>query len=155
MNREAYHKTILDVIGNLISSDLLEPKIFSLAIQYALEKMGLLTEADHVYLFLFNEDKTEISCTHEWHNKKVVGGLEDLQHLNPRSFTWVNKSLTKRNYAVVKSLSALPGWASTEKKIFAFRDIKSILFVSMELGEYDLGCLVLDTVREKKNWPPD
>ena len=58
------------------------------AISSSLEDMGIVSKADRVSLFLFDENKNYFRNTHEWCSKGINPQIENLQKVDISIISW-------------------------------------------------------------------
>ena len=102
---------------------------------YSLEKVGLASRADRVYVCLFHDRKTRLSVTHEWLSDGVETPAPALQNASVETFSrilsQVKKSSTHPPVADIDTLAAIEH-AAHER--FHAPGVKSFLFTPLFYG---------------------
>lgn len=116
----------------------------------ALEKAGLVSRADRVYVCLFHERKTRLSITHEW----VSEGIDSptLQHAPVDTFIKVVGKVKNRSTVSIADVDTLPPDERDIHEGFHAAGVKSFLFTPLYYGRYLLGIIGCDAVRQTVAW---
>jgi len=86
------------------------------AINASLADIGKLCNANRAYLFLFNDNKTTMSNTHEWCAKDINPQRENLKDVPSDMFQWWMKRLLNEEVIHIKDVSKLPVEANCRSK---------------------------------------
>jgi putative nucleotidyltransferase with HDIG domain len=122
------------------------------AINASLADVGKLCNANRAYLFLFNDNKTTMSNTHEWCAKGINPQIENLKNISSDMFHWWMKKLLNGEVIHIKDVSKLPVEARVEKEILKGQDIKSLLVFSLSIGGELAGFMGFDNVIRTGKW---
>jgi PAS domain S-box-containing protein len=125
------------------------------AVQLALGDIGVFTDADRSYLFLYDWNTHTKSCTHEWCREGVTPYIDQLQNLPVADFSWISPRLLRGEIVNVPSLGLLPPEAATERAEFERESIQSLLLVPIVSSGQVAGFIGLDAVRAQRTWSPD
>ncbi|MBU2444327.1 MAG: PAS domain S-box protein [Bacteroidetes bacterium] len=149
-----FHRLQLEKLIAHISTQFInvEDQNIDVVINYAIKQIGLFTNSDRSYLFLFNHDISKMNNTHEWCADGVEPQIDNLKNLPADVFPWWYKKLSSNESIVVQRVSELPPHASTEKKILEMQDIKSVAAVPMFMKNKLYGFLGFDAVKQEKVW---
>lgn len=119
-------------------------------INYTLEKLGLVSGADRVYVGLFHERRTRLSITHEWLGDEIVAPSLHDQPLD--RFGRVLKKIKDPSAACVVDISALPPNAQADHNAFHAQGVRSFLYMPLVYGRRLLGMIGCDAVRQSVDW---
>ncbi len=122
------------------------------AIERALEEIGRFLEVDRSYVFLFSEDRTTASNSHEWCREGFQRRAPGLQELSVDSLPWYFEMLKKLDIVDVPSVADLPPEASAEKARWRSHGVQSLISVPMVYGGILRGYVGLNSIREKHSW---
>jgi len=125
------------------------------AINQALQAIGEFTQVDRSYVFLFSEDKTKMTNTHEWCAEGIEPQMDKLQELPVETFPWWMEKLKGFETIHIPSVANLPPGASAEKEILQAQDIQSLVVVPMICERALIGFIGFDSVRAMKAWSED
>lgn len=124
-------------------------------ISRALKEIGTFVGVDRSYLFLFSEDRTIMSNTHEWCAKGISPQILTLQDIPITDLPWIMGRLLLYKKVHIPDIAGLPPEALTEKEHFLAQGIKSIMAVPLIYKNLIYGFLGLDSVRGEKRWPEE
>lgn len=125
------------------------------AIKSTLADIGIMCGVSRCYLFLFSENNTRMSNTHEWCAEGVAPQINNLQNLFCENYSWGMNKLYSGENLNVKDLKQLPESAKAEKNLWEKQRIKSFLVVPV-FGTKDLiGFLGFDDIKEIRDWNDD
>jgi len=122
------------------------------AIYRVLQAVGLFSEADRSYVFMFSEDEKTMSNTHEWCAKGVNPQIDMLQELPVKEFSWIVEELQAERNINIADLNDLPSAAAAEKEILGAQDIQSLAIVPMLYTGRLRGYLGFDSTRKHTAW---
>lgn len=125
---------------------------FKEQVQKSLEDIGLLSHADRVYIFKFNEDLSLMDNTFEWCAEGVQAEMDNLQHLPTALFPWWMAKLTRHEMIIIPKVSALPEAAQSEKDILRDQDIESVLVLPLITQGQLFGYIGLDNIHSDMDW---
>lgn len=124
-------------------------------IEHALKKICNFAYLDRSYVFLFNEDQTLMSNTHEYCQVNVQPNKSVLQNLNVNAFPWFASELREKHLVNIPNVSKLPEEAEIEKSYYTRQGVSSMLAVPMILEGKLLGFVGFDAISSNRNWSPD
>ncbi len=150
MKKVEFEKTIAT-----ISSRFVNPESLDEAINLSLKEIGILSQASRSYVFLFNDDGITMSNTHEWCNIGVSPQIEELKDIPMQIFPWSIKKLKNSEILNIEDVEDLPPEASAEKEEFLRENIKSLIFLPLNIGEKTSGFIGFDNVKESEKWSED
>lgn len=119
-------------------------------IQHVLKVVGDFAKVDRSSLFLFNNDRSIVTNTHEWCATGVLSKQKIMQDIPSHLFSWSYEQLFHKDVLQIQDIEKLPKEASNEKESQASRESKSQLLVALKSGKKVIGYLNLESVREKK-----
>jgi hypothetical protein len=121
-------------------------------IVYALEKVGLVSRADRVYVCLFHDRKTRLSITHEWLNDGVETPAPVLQNTSLEAFSRMLSQVKKSSMISVANIETLAPVDFAAHKGFHAPGVQSFLFTPLFYGRYLLGIIGCDAVKQPVDW---
>ncbi|HXG27922.1 MAG TPA: PAS domain S-box protein [Nevskiales bacterium] len=124
-------------------------------VQLALGDIGVFTDADRSYLFLYDWNTHTKSCTHEWCREGITPYIDQLQNLPISNFGWISPRLLRGEIINVPTLDTLPPEAAAERAEFQRESIQSLLLVPIVSSGQVAGFIGLDAVRAQRTWSPD
>ncbi|MFO7716748.1 PAS domain S-box protein [Desulfosarcina sp.] len=142
---------------NLLFSILDDLSVWSTAdidevIVYTLEKVGLVSGADRVYVCLFHDRRRRLSITHEWVGEGIQSPAPALQGASVEAFSRVLGQVKKRSTVSVADIAALAPMDQAAHAGFHAPGVKSFLFTPLFFGRYLLGIIGCDAVRAPLAW---
>lgn len=148
-----YHSEFQKVITT-ISTDFVNVKLSDIdeAIEKALKILGEFVKVDRSYVFIFSDDRTKMSNTHEWCRVGIDPQIENLQGLSVEIFPWWMDKLRRFESILIPSVADLPPEASAEKEILQSQYIKSLVVIPLLSGNSLIGFLGLDSVGTERTW---
>ncbi len=139
-----------------ISSHFLEATEINGGVNASLREIARLSGASRAYLFLFSENGTRMSNTHEWCAEGVTPQIKNLQNLPTEYFPWWMAKLRKGEAIEIDDASKMPEGAKTEQKILLLdQDIKSLLALPLYVGTELAGFIGFDNVIGTSQWTED
>ncbi len=144
-------------LENLISS--ISRKVIKCSIEntdeivnYALAEVGRFTEVDRSYLFLFDNQNQNSSCTHEWCAKGILPQRENLQNIPNELFPWWFGKIFNNEIIHLENLNDIPDQDDPIREVLARQSILSLLVVPVQFGDVPIGFIGFDSVRKIKKW---
>ncbi|HNP30327.1 MAG TPA: ATP-binding protein [Nitrospirales bacterium] len=148
-----YRIEIENLMTNLSTQFInLGPKNLDTEIDRALEAIGTFGGVDRSYVFLFQDNGTIFSNTHEWCRPGIESQQSRLQGFPIKEIPWFAERLTSSPFFQIPSVENLPPEASTEKREFQAQQIQSLVIVPMVWQGTMYGFLGFDSVKQKKTW---
>ena len=127
-----------------------------MGINDTIQSIGEFARVDRSYVFLFDDDGTKATNTHEWCAEGVEPQIENLKDMPVQEeLPWFAKKIKRHEVFHVPVVDNLPHEASAEKKHFQMRNIQSLVVVPMIVKTTLIGFLGFDSVRSQKSWPDD
>lgn len=124
-------------------------------INAALAAIGNFERADRAYVFLFNDDKTFIRNSHEWHNAGLSLPPESEQEFSTDVFGWLTTQFLQKKIVQFAELAAFPPEAAAERQIFQLFDIKSLLLSPLFYDQNLKGFIGVVTMKTERTWSPE
>ncbi len=121
-------------------------------IVYSLEKVGLVSEADRVYVCLFHDHKDRLSITHEWLGDGIASPAAALQSASVNAFSRVLSRVKNRATVAVADINTLAPLDRAAHEGFHAPGVKSFLFTPLFYGRYLLGIIGCDAVKQPAAW---
>lgn len=136
-----------------ISSRFLEATEINDAVNTSLREIAKLSGAGRAYVFLFSDNGTRMSNTHEWCVEGVTPQINNLQNMPTKHFPWWMEKLRKGEPIKIDDASKMPAEAKTEQKILLLdQDIKSLLVLPLYVGAELAGFIGFDNLSRTNQW---
>lgn len=119
-------------------------------IVYALEKIGIVSRADRVYVCLFDDQKTRLSITHEWLGDGIDAPA--LQNIPVGKFAQVLKKIKNQTVISITEIDTLSPSERDDHERFHASGVKSVIFTPLFYGRHLLGIIGCDAVRQTVRW---
>ena len=121
-------------------------------INQALEKIGLFTQYDRSYIYLFEENGHALKNTHEWCGPKSFTGLEDFKTLPAELFqNWLSQ-LIRQESIHIQDIGDAEQETSNENKLLALQGVRSAYIIPLVYGKETIGYFGLDSCQPTKSW---
>ncbi len=122
-------------------------------IDHALEQISNFSNTDRSYVFIFSDDGTHMTNTHEWCAPGIAPQIQDLQNMPVTTLPWFTERITRPDQVVyLPRIADLPAEAAAEKQIFEEGAIRSLLAVPMIFAGSVAGFMGFDSVRQEREW---
>ncbi len=122
-------------------------------INASLSDLGRLSHSSRAYVFIFTDDATKMSNTHEWCAEGVTPQMENLRNLPTNIFPWWMEKLRKGEVINIEDPSKLPAEARNERKILLEdQGIKSLLVLPLNVGQEIAGFVGFDNIVTTGRW---
>ncbi len=144
-----FQKLITEISTRVIN---IKPEKLDKEINRVLQEIAEFADIDRSYVFLFNDDKTEMSNIYEWCIEGIEPQIDNLKDLSVDIFPWWMKKLKRFENIYIPFVEMLPGEAKSERKILRDQDIKSLIVVPLIYAEDLIGFLGLDSVKKETTW---
>ena len=108
---------------------------FNDAIDSLLRDIGISSDTDRTFLFLFNKEKTTMSNTNEWCAGGINSQKKYLQNLKLNVFPWWIGQLKKGKIISTNDISNLPENARSIKELFINCYYNSLLVSPIYVNE--------------------
>lgn len=125
------------------------------AIDRTLQRSGEHLGADRAYLFLFSEDGTRMSNTHEWCAEGIDPQCDKVQDMPLERTPWWGARIAAGGLIVVPDVADLPPEAAMEKAMFEDQQIQSLFAFPLQKKGKTFGYVGFDAVRSRCDWSPD
>lgn len=133
----------------------LEPDSVDGAIERALGEIGEYAGVDRSYLFVFHDNRTRLTNTHEWCAPGIEPAIQQLENLPADAFPLVTGRILANEILHIPDVTELPPEAEAERKEFEAEGIQSLVLVPLVASGRVIGFVGFDSVREKKTWPDE
>ena len=147
--KEYFVNLLFSIIDDL---SICSPADIDEIIVYALEKVGLVSGADRVYICLFHDRKTRLSITHEWLSDGIGTPAPSLQNASLDPFSRVLSQVKKSSTVTVADMDTLTAVDYADHERFHSPGVKSFLFTPLFYGRYLLGIIGCDAVKQPVAW---
>jgi PAS domain S-box-containing protein len=136
------------VIGKLLSETSthfigMHPEKIDESINDTLKKIGGITGAEKVGVFMFSDGYSHVNGTHEWCAKGIKSDLAYFENFPIGVHSWWKKELFKGEPFYIPSIESLPSEAFLEKQVLKETNTKSLLVIPIEYHGKILGNLCL------------
>ncbi|MDH4157123.1 MAG: PAS domain S-box protein, partial [candidate division Zixibacteria bacterium] len=121
-------------------------------INHSLRSIGLATEVDRSYVFLFSEHNTRASNTHEWCADGVEPLKEALADLETARLHWWMDRLHRLESIYIPRVADLPDDGASDIRTLKRQSLKSLVAVPMVYRGTLIGLLGLDSTTRPKEW---
>ena len=122
-------------------------------IQHALADLGRFVGADHAYVSQFNEDRTAITCTHEWRAPTLPSAIHLNKPVPADLFPWYVGRLKRGEVVLIPTLACIPAEASAERAAFTAMGVRSMIVVPLISKGQVIGAAGFDAVLHEQDWP--
>lgn len=121
-------------------------------ISKALAALGHGNRKDRCYVFLFSNDYSTMSNTHEWVNVDITAHIDELQDVPKEAMPWFFEQMLQKGQVVVSALDDLPAAAVGLQEELARERIRSMMAVGMYLEGQIIGFVGCDLVNRQVRW---
>jgi len=121
-------------------------------INEALQIIGKFAKVDRSYVFLFSDDGTTLTNTHEWCEKGINPQIDFLKDIPVQDLHWSNTRFLNGETLYLQDLEDLPPTAQAERELFISQGTKSLVAVPMSFQGKVIGFLGFDSVKHKTKW---
>lgn len=122
------------------------------AIDRTLQRSGEHLGADRAYLFLFTENGTRMSNTHEWCAEGIEPQRDKVLGMPLEMTPWWWEQISAGDVVVVPDVADLPPAAATEKALFEDQQIQSLFAFPLQKKGRTFGFVGFDAVRSLRDW---
>jgi PAS domain S-box-containing protein len=123
-----------------------------LEITRALEELAALTRVDRSYLFLWEDEGSVMTNTHEWCAPGIASFIGELKRIDTNTYPWFSERISAGVPIVVSRVEDLPGDADAEKSEYEREGVRSIILVPVTFAGKTAGFIGIDSVREERRW---
>ncbi len=121
-------------------------------INSSFEDMGILSKADRVSLFLFDENNKFFKNTHEWCAEGINSQQSNLQRVDVGIISWWIAQVEKISFVNIRDVSDLPNGAQSVKKFMEIQNIQSFLAFPIYVSGTIAGFVCFNKITEKIQW---
>lgn len=121
-------------------------------IEAALGVLGLLIRVDRSYVMLLNTEQSVAHCTHEWRASLRSPDQPSLDRISRQESPWLFARMQSRQMVTLNGMDGLPDTAVEERRWLGKLRIASMLAVPLWSGDTQLGMMILDNARERRDW---
>jgi PAS domain S-box-containing protein len=150
-------RILLEQLLNSISSSIvnISPEDFDATLLEALGSIGEFEQMDRAYVFLYSDDHTTQTNTHEWCREGVEPRIQDLEDQPVDQVPWLTEHILAPCDFLVSRLDDLPREGAAERRIWEQSMIRSRACFPMRHRERIIGYFGLDAVLAEKALPED
>ncbi|HAF28907.1 MAG TPA: hypothetical protein DCG75_07650 [Bacteroidales bacterium] len=149
---QLYQKLEIEKLLSVISSDFIHTTDIDASIIESFVKLGAITQASRVYLFMLDAEEGTMSNTHEWCAEGVSAEKDNLQNLPLSIFPWWMKKLYNKEIIDIPDVSKMLPEAKAEQEILESQNIKSVLVLPVYVANKLKGFVGFDNVLLSRFW---
>lgn len=149
---QLYQKLETEKLLSEISSDFIHTTDIDASIIKSFVKLGAITQASRIYLFMLDAEQGTMSNTHEWCAEGVSAEKDNLQNLPLSIFPWLMKKLYNKEIIEIPDVSKMLPEAKAEQEILESQNIKSVLVLPVYTESKLKGFVGLDNVLSSRCW---
>jgi PAS domain S-box-containing protein len=147
--REAFEQELVQLSAEFVNFSIVD---LDSVLNRTLERIGRFCHVDRSYIFVFNEQQTEMSNTHEWCEAGIEPAILNLQNLPCAIFpAWIG-TLKRRGSIYIPVVEKLPDSWESERGILLSQKIQSLVALPMIYEQTLVGFIGLDSVRQPRVW---
>jgi PAS domain S-box-containing protein len=135
-----------------ISTEFIHTKDIDASIIESFSRLGAVTHASRVYMFMLDAENETMSNTHEWCSQGVSSEKGSLQNLPLSLFPWWMQKIYNNTIINVPDVSQMPPEAKTEQEILESQNIKSLLVFPVRTQERLIGFVGFDNTSSIHQW---
>jgi len=117
-----------------------------------LARTGKHFQVDRSYIFLFSDDLSTMTNTHEWCNDGVDPQMEKIRNQPSDYLPWWKSQIISNDFVHIPDVEALSEDASAEKNEFRSQDIKSLICLRIKSEDKVWGFFGFDSVKKQHTW---
>jgi two-component system, sensor histidine kinase and response regulator len=149
---QLYQKLKIEKLLSEISSNFIHTTDIDASIIESFVKLGTITHASRVYLFMVDEEEGTMSNTHEWCDEGVSAEKDNLQNLPISIFPWWMKKLYNKEIIDIPDVPKMLPEAKAEQEILKSQNIKSVLVLPVYAENKLKGFVGFDNVLSSRCW---
>lgn len=130
----------------------IKPDELDETINETLRFLGVFSQIDRSYLFLFTDNLSVMNNTHEWCAPTILSQKDKLQNLSTALFPWWMKRLRNFENIHIPCVAELPEEAKIERMLLKEQNIQSVIVVPLFHQKSLKGFLGFDSVTTTKRW---
>lgn len=137
-----------------LSIDFLKPENgdFDALLDDALERIGMLVDADRSYVFQIDHETETLSNTHEWCADGIEPQKDMLQSVAVDTFPWLLSQLRDSDSVSIPEVSQLPPEANELQRILNEQGIDSLILAPLKANGTLLGFIGFDWTQAQGSW---
>jgi PAS domain S-box-containing protein len=147
-----YQKLETEKLLSEISSDFIHTTDIDASIIKSFVKLGAITQASRIYLFMLDAEEGNMSNTHEWCAEGVSAEKDNLQNLPLSIFPWWMKKIYNNEIINIPDVSKMLPEAKAEQEILESQNIKSVLVLPVYAANKLKGFVGFDNVLSIGLW---
>ncbi|MRJ41089.1 MULTISPECIES: GGDEF domain-containing protein [Idiomarina] len=121
-------------------------------IEQALAALASGGRKDRCYVFLFDEQLTTMSNTHEWTAPGITSFKAELQNIDIAAMPWFFEQMRNQGQVVVDDVKQLPPAAIGFQQELTREGIQAMMAVGMYLEHRLMGFVGCDLVQRQHHW---
>ncbi len=125
---------------------------FDASVDEVLKNIGEYFKAHRSYVFVFSEDYSSMSNTHEWCARGVEPQKEQLQYFPVEKMPWWWKQMKDKKCIHIPDVDKQKGFSAYERKQLEVQGIKSLLCIPMLDRGVLIGFFGLDRIYKSAPW---
>lgn len=125
---------------------------FDASVDEVLNNIGEYFKAHRSYVFVFSEDYSSMSNTHEWCARGVEPQKEQLQNFPVGKLPWWWKQMKDKKCIHIPDLDKQKGFSAFEREQLEMQGIKSLLCIPMLDRGILIGFFGLDRIYKSAPW---
>ncbi|GAB6091143.1 ATP-binding protein [Spirochaeta dissipatitropha] len=144
-----FHRTLSDISKEFLSagSGNIDSRLY-----HMLKRIGQLFQVDRSYLFLFNEDKSRMSNTHEWCASGISSEIQSMQNVSVYHQSYVTTAILNGDIVHIPETSRLPENAVLVRNELQRQNIQSLLALPVTTKDEKIGFFGMDCCRNSRKW---
>jgi len=119
---------------------------------YCLEKIGLISKADRVYVCLFHDRGSRLSVTHEWAAEGIDSPAAYLQDADLAPFSMLLEPTKNGSVIAVENLAEMAPDLRAAHEPFHASGVNSLMITPLSYGRRLLGVIGCDAVQQPVAW---
>ncbi|WP_018953828.1 PAS domain-containing protein [Thioalkalivibrio sulfidiphilus] len=122
------------------------------AFMQALQICGEYVGADRSYLFLYSDDGTTVTNTHEWCAPGITPQKDRIRDVSIAEMGWIAQRLATDSELVISDVACLPSEATRDRAFLEAQGIRSLLLVPVRHRGVTIGFMGYDAVSDTREW---
>lgn len=147
--QNVFHRTLFDISKEFLSADAgdNDSKLY-----HMLKRIGQLFQVDRSYLFLFNEDKSRMSNTHEWCASGISPEMQSMQNVSVYHQSYITDAILNGDIVHIPDINQLPENAILVRNELMRQNIKSLLALPVSYMDKKIGFFGMDCCSKCREW---
>ncbi len=130
----------------------ISPTEIDKAIYNTLKKVVAFTGVDRICVYIFNRHHSRAVKEYEWCGEDIKPKIRVLSGFPTRKRLWWMKKLDKNKSVYIYDTSEIKINLKAEKEIIKPEDVKSLVIIPMNYGNFITGFLSLESIKKRKLW---